>query len=120
VLAAAEILDYLRGVARDFGVDRLVRTGWAVQTCAWDDAARRWTLTARDGRTLTADAVVLATGPAAPAAIPRCPAGRRSPGARCTPRVGRRDRAARQAVAMVGTGASAVQVVPEIAPRSTG
>ncbi len=112
-----EILGYLRGVARDFGVDRLVRTGWAVGTCAWDDATRRWTLTARDGRTLTADAVVLATGQLHQAAIPRLPgreafAGREMHTAAWDDAIELRGKR----VAMVGTGASAVQVVPEIAP----
>ncbi len=112
-----EILEYLRGVTRDFGIDRRFQGGWRVKTCAWDDATRRWTLTARDGRTLTADAVVLATGQLHQAAIPALPgreafAGREMHTAAWDDAIELRGKR----VAMVGTGASAVQVVPEIAP----
>ena len=58
----AEILAYLHAVAHDYGVDRLVVPGTEVGSCAWDDAARRWTVTSTDGRAWDADAVVLATG----------------------------------------------------------
>jgi len=57
-----EILRYLREVAREFGVDRLVQTDTEVTACAWSDEDLRWRVDTADGRTLTADAVVLATG----------------------------------------------------------
>ncbi len=46
----AEILDYLRSVARERGVDGLVEPGAKVVGCAYDDASRRWTVTTADGR----------------------------------------------------------------------
>src|SRR5881392_1545594 len=39
-----EILDYLHGVARDFGVDRYVQTGAKVSACTWDEETHRWTV----------------------------------------------------------------------------
>src|SRR3954452_23933145 len=57
----AEILAYLRGVARDFGIDRLLVPDCTVTACTWDEAAARWTVEARDGRTFESDAVVIAT-----------------------------------------------------------
>src|SRR5579884_2698692 len=54
-----EILSYLRGVARVRGVDRLIETGAEVVSCEWDNG---WAVSAADGRTWTADAVVIATG----------------------------------------------------------
>src|SRR4051795_12063265 len=57
-----EILDYLHGVARDFGIDRMVRTGCRVTACAFDDATARWTVETEAGGTFESDAVVLATG----------------------------------------------------------
>ena len=35
-----EILEYLQGVAREHGVDRLVTADTEVARCVWDDAAR--------------------------------------------------------------------------------
>ena len=57
-----EILEYLEGVARDHGVDRLVVPDTDVKSCDWDDQARRWTITSADGRSWEADAVIVATG----------------------------------------------------------
>src|SRR5688572_32011371 len=54
-----EILDYVRDVAREHGIDRRVVTDSRVSACAWDDEARRWTVTTEDGRSYEADAVVL-------------------------------------------------------------
>jgi len=41
----AEILDYLRDTAREFGVDRHIRFGHHVVRAAWDSLAARWTVT---------------------------------------------------------------------------
>jgi cation diffusion facilitator CzcD-associated flavoprotein CzcO len=112
-----EILTYLRGVARRFGVDRLVVPDSAVASCAWDDATRRWTVHTDDGRTFVADAVVLATGQLHQPAYPNVPgrdtfAGHSFHSARWDHDYDLRGKR----VAVVGTGASAVQFVPEIAP----
>ena len=113
-----DILTYLRGVARERGVDRLVVGDTNVTACAWDDDIRRWSVRAQDGRTWDADAIVLATGQLHQPATPRIEgadsfAGHVFHSARWDhdyPLEGKR-------VAVVGTGASAVQFVPEIAPR---
>src|SRR4051794_18755658 len=41
-----EILAYLKGVAREYGVDRLVTARTEVERCAWDG---RWSVTSTDG-----------------------------------------------------------------------
>ena len=54
----ASILGYLRDTAREFGVDEHIRYGHHVTAAAWDSTTARWTVTADvDGeeRTLTAD-----------------------------------------------------------------
>jgi cation diffusion facilitator CzcD-associated flavoprotein CzcO len=112
----AEILDYLRGVARDHGVDARVVPDAPVASCAWD--GRRWTVTTEDGRTFTASAVVVATGQLHRPVVPRVPGaeeftGRAFHSARWDhghDLTGRR-------VAVVGTGASAVQFVPAVVDR---
>ncbi|MGI5341100.1 flavin-containing monooxygenase [Streptomyces sp. CA-181903] len=116
-----EILDYLRRTARHFGVDSAVRTGLTVTSCAWDDDACRWTVRARsrtgEEDVRRADALVLATGRLNRPAVPDLPgmaryAGHRFHSARWDHGYQLRDRR----VAVVGTGASAVQFVPRIAP----
>src|SRR2546421_7979899 len=54
----AEILEYLHGVARDHGVDRLVVPNSDVESCSWDEETCRWTVASADGRTREADAGV--------------------------------------------------------------
>ena len=112
-----EILAYLRQVARDHGVDRLVRFGARVTACAYDDATRRWTVTTQDGGTRTANAVVLATGQLHQPAWPRLPGEERFAGhAFHSARWDHGYDLRGKRVAVIGTGASAVQFVPEIAP----
>jgi cation diffusion facilitator CzcD-associated flavoprotein CzcO len=112
-----EILAYLEGVAREFGVDRLVRPGTAVSACSWDDDTRRWSVTTADGETIEADAVVIATGQLHKPSIPALPGLETFTGHTFHSARWDHDHDLRgRRVAVVGTGASAVQFVPEIAP----
>ena len=106
----AEILEYLTAVAREQGVDGLVACGAEVVSCSWDG---RWIVSCADGRTWEADALVIATGQLHRPAIPAIPgefAGPSFHSARWDHSVDLRGRR----VAVIGTGASAVQFVPEI------
>src|SRR5437763_486491 len=67
-----EIWDYLRRVARDYGVLPHVRFGDAVTGAAWDERALRWRIDTTRG-CLTADALVLATGPLSEPVVPDLP-----------------------------------------------
>jgi cation diffusion facilitator CzcD-associated flavoprotein CzcO len=112
-----EILGYAHEVAARHGVDRLVVAGVEVTACVWDDATASWRVEAQDGRTWSADAIVLATGQLHRPAQPAFPgaeefAGHRFHSARWDHDYDLRDKR----VAVIGTGASAVQFVPEIAP----
>jgi cation diffusion facilitator CzcD-associated flavoprotein CzcO len=114
-----EILRYLSEVAREHGVDRLVVPDTEVTGCAWDDAERRWTVSASDGRSWGADAIVIATGQLNQPSVPRIEgieefAGHSFHSARWDhdyELLGKR-------VAVVGTGASAVQFVPEVSDQA--
>jgi cation diffusion facilitator CzcD-associated flavoprotein CzcO len=66
-----EILGYLRGVAREHGVDRLVCPNTEITSCEWEERSCRWMIASADGRTWEADAVVLATGQLHRPAFPR-------------------------------------------------
>jgi cation diffusion facilitator CzcD-associated flavoprotein CzcO len=95
-----------------------VRTSTTVTACAWDAERCRWVLETADGPTYEADALILATGqlhqPARPAIEGADSfAGHSFHSAEWDhdyPLAGKR-------VAVLGTGASAVQFVPEIAPK---
>jgi len=113
-----EILRYLRGVAREHDVERLVVDDTEVTSCAWEDATRRWTVTGAGGRTWDADAVIVATGQLHRTAYPRIEgradfAGHSFHSAEWDHEYDLRGKR----VAVIGTGASAVQFVPEIVDR---
>ena len=114
-----EILGYLEGVARDHGVEGLVVCDTRVTACAWDDERAQWSVATAQGHSYAADAIVIATGQLHQPAHPRIPgietfAGPSFHSARWdheVPLAGRR-------VAVVGTGASAVQFIPEVAEQA--
>ena len=115
----AEILRYLEEVARDEGVADLVQHGVDVVACRWDDGSSQWTVSSADGRAWRADAVIIATGQLHQPAIPRLEgveafAGQSFHSARWDHDY---DLAGKR-VAVIGTGASAVQFVPEVAKRA--
>ena len=112
-----EIWDYLRRCARDFDVLPHVRFRHEVRDAAWDDGARRWRIETSGG-SYTAAALVMASGALSTPALPELPGlptfrGKVFHSARWDHEY---DLAGRR-VAVVGTGASAVQFVPEIQPR---
>ena len=112
-----EILAYLHEVARTHGIDELIHTGVSVTSCAWSEASCRWRVESEQGGTYEADALILATGQLHRPTRPRIEgadafAGNSFHSAEWDheyPLAGKR-------VAVIGTGASAVQFVPEIAP----
>jgi len=114
-----EILDYLHAVAHDFGVDRLVVPDSSVSACRWDGEARCWSVETQAGATYEADAIVLATGQLHQPAYPRVPGLERFAGHSFHSAEWDHDYDLRgRRVAVIGTGASAVQFVPEIAGQA--
>ncbi len=112
----SEILDYLQGVAHDHGVDRIAETGVEIADVAYDDATRDWTVKAADGRSWEADAVVIATGQLHRPALPRIDGIESFKGHAFHSAEWDHDyELSGKRVAVIGTGASAVQFVPEIA-----
>ncbi|HEY2205434.1 MAG TPA: NAD(P)/FAD-dependent oxidoreductase [Pseudonocardia sp.] len=115
-----EILTYLRGVADEYGITPLVVSDREVTACEWDGAGCRWTVRARDSggnrSEYEADALVLATGQLNQPAMPRVEGldeftGHAFHSARWDHDYDLRGKR----VAVIGTGASAVQFVPEVA-----
>ncbi len=114
----AEILRYLEEVAQAEGVAGLVRHGVDVASCRWDDESLEWTVAATDGRSWRADACVIATGQLHQPAIPSVEGLDEFAGASFhSARWDHEYDLAGKRVAVIGTGASAVQFVPEIAKQ---
>jgi cation diffusion facilitator CzcD-associated flavoprotein CzcO len=111
-----ETLAYLRAVSQERGLGRHLRFGSRVTAASFDERRARWDLTLSDGGTLRANAVVCAVGQLNRPALPDIAgrddfAGPSWHSARWDHGV---DLAGRK-VAVVGTGASAIQFVPEVA-----
>ncbi|HEY4427693.1 MAG TPA: NAD(P)/FAD-dependent oxidoreductase [Solirubrobacteraceae bacterium] len=112
----AEIQDYLRDVARTQQIDRLIHTRCTVTSCSWNEATCRWTVETEEGATYEADALILATGQLHQPARPRIEGADSFAGQSFhSAEWDHSYRLAGKRVAVVGTGASAVQLVPEIA-----
>lgn len=108
---------YLERVTDTFGLRPHLRFGAEVQKARWDSSARRWHLTTARSE-LTADVVVSATGPLSDPKIPDIPGietftGRVFHTSRWDHDFDLRGKR----VVMVGTGASAIQIVPSIQPE---
>jgi cation diffusion facilitator CzcD-associated flavoprotein CzcO len=113
-----EILAYLRRVAAERGIDRRVAYGCNVTEMAWDEAASRWRLVTADGRQFTARVVVSAVGALHVPKTPAFPGLDAFAGPAFHSAHWRHDvDLAGKRVAVIGTGASAIQIIPEIAPR---
>src|SRR6478752_809179 len=111
-----EILAYLEKIAADHRLgDRLV-TRTRVTMLRWSDTEHRWTLETDDGGTHQFDAVVTAVGMLDVPYIPDIPGAERFRGRRFhSSRSDHTKSTAGERVASIGTGASAIQYVPEIA-----
>jgi len=112
----AEIHDYLRAVAREHGIEPLIHTNSTVTSCRWDEDGGRWNVDTREGASYEADALVLATGQLDEPSVPDLPGARDFAGHSFHSARWDHDYDLRgMRVAVIGTGASAVQFVPRIA-----
>ncbi|MCU0310365.1 MAG: NAD(P)/FAD-dependent oxidoreductase [Acidimicrobiales bacterium] len=111
-----EIEEYLRGVVERHGLSPSIRFGVTVRELRWDDASATWSVTAANGTVTTADVVVNATGPLSTPRVPDIPGLGEFEGAVFhSARWDHTHDLRGERVAVIGTGASAVQFVPEIA-----
>jgi 4-hydroxyacetophenone monooxygenase len=117
------LLDYLRRCADAFGLRPSIRFGTEVLSAAWSEEDRRWSVHVRASNgsedTIEANAVVSAVGQLNRPSFPNIPgrdtfAGMSFHSARWRPDVDLKGKR----VAVIGTGASAVQFIPEIAPEA--
>ncbi len=115
--AQPEIWEYLRRTAREHGVVEHVRTSTEVLEAAWDDEAQLWRLDTSAGP-LTADILIAGMGGLSEPSIPALPGLERFRGAAFHSATWDHDHdLTGERVAVIGTGASAIQFVPAIAPK---
>jgi cation diffusion facilitator CzcD-associated flavoprotein CzcO len=114
--AQPEILDYLERCADKYAVRPRIRFNADVAAARFADG--RWTVTCRDGRTVRARCLVLGNGALHVPGYPDIPglADFRGPSFHSA-RWDHSVELAGKSVAVIGTGASAVQFVPQIAPH---
>jgi cation diffusion facilitator CzcD-associated flavoprotein CzcO len=113
----AELWEYLRLCAVKYGILSQIRFGTELSEARFDERTATWRLTTSDGRSISTRVLILAMGALSRPRIPPLRGVERFEGtlfhsARWKREVDVRDRR----VAVIGTGASAVQIVPAIAP----
>lgn len=114
----AEIHHYLAEVADEFGITPLIHFNTEVRAAEFDEDAGTWTVTTSSGDTVEADVLIMATGQLSRPKTPSVPgldtfAGKAFHSAQWDHDVDLTDKR----VAVVGSGASAIQVVPAIADQ---
>jgi len=115
-----EILAYFRHCARKYGIYPHIRFRTELAAARFDEAAGKWHLTTTAGEAITADVLVSGVGQLNRPAYPKLAgletfAGTTFHSARWNHDY---DLAGKR-VAVVGTGASAIQFIPQIAPQVT-
>jgi cation diffusion facilitator CzcD-associated flavoprotein CzcO len=112
-----EIYAYLRRVADEFGVSPRIRLGHEVLEATWDESAARWRIATSRGP-FSARVLVVGSGALSDPAIPTLPGATHFAGPAFHSARWRHDvDLAGKAVAVVGTGASAIQFIPAIQPQ---
>jgi cation diffusion facilitator CzcD-associated flavoprotein CzcO len=112
-----EIWDYLRRVVEEHGLAPHLRLGHDVTDAAWDEQTRTWHVETSQGA-FEADVVVGGMGPLSEPAVPDIPGLDTFAGAVFhSAHWDHEHDLAGERVAVIGTGASAIQFVPRIQPE---
>jgi cation diffusion facilitator CzcD-associated flavoprotein CzcO len=117
--AQPETLRYLNHVADRFDLRRHIRFDSTVTAARWDEARRRWEVTLQDGATFDCRFLITALGPLSAATLPRIPGTERFRGQSFHTHDWPHEAVdfAGKRVAVIGTGATGVQVIQTIAPQ---
>ena len=114
-----EIWDYLRHCTAEYGITPHIRFRTRMVGAEFDDDAKLWRLHTVSGETITARVVVGAMGPLHQPSIPDLPGMERFAGTSFHSAQWDRDHdPTGKRVAVIGTGASAIQFVPRIARKA--
>jgi cation diffusion facilitator CzcD-associated flavoprotein CzcO len=114
----AEIVSYLQGLVREHGLEPHLRLGIEAESASFDERTGRWTLRTADGGEHEFDVLVTACGQLTNPAIPEIPGIEDFEGTVFHSADWNHDHdLGGERVAVIGTGASAIQFVPRIAPE---
>jgi cation diffusion facilitator CzcD-associated flavoprotein CzcO len=114
-----EILNYIHGIVEKFDLKPLIRFGQDVRSLTFDEKKGEWYAGTVGGKTFTGRALVMSSGPLANASLPNI--------AGLEQYQGHKIHSARwdhdydftgKRVAVIGTGASAVQIIPELVKQA--
>ncbi|MDQ4112631.1 MAG: NAD(P)/FAD-dependent oxidoreductase [Actinomycetota bacterium] len=115
------ILDYIRYVADKYDVRRHIRFDTEVTGASYEDETGEWTVALDRGEPLVVDVLVSAVGQLSRPAHPEIPGRDTFAGPAFHSALWDHDvDLAGKRVAVIGTGASAIQFVPEIQPKVAG
>jgi len=113
----AEIQKYLQSVARKEGIYEITRFGREVIAADWNDDRRIWKVQTSNGEHYLAKALIAAPGPLHVPKMPDIPGlGSFSGKTMHSARWDHSYDLTGKTIAVIGTGASAIQFVPEVAP----
>lgn len=112
-----EINQYIRATSDKLGITEHIRFNDAITSAAWDDDAKLWRCESQQGP-FTADFLIGAMGPLSEPQIPELPGIENFKGRKFHSQQWDHDYdLTGKRVAVVGTGASAIQFVPQIQPE---
>ena len=113
----AEILDYLKDCAERYGVMPHIRFGTELRSASWDNDEQLWQIETSRGE-LTSDILIAGQGPLSEPSLPEVPGIDSFDGTAFHSAQWDHDHdLTGERVAVIGTGASAIQFVPEIQPE---
>jgi cation diffusion facilitator CzcD-associated flavoprotein CzcO len=113
-----ELRAYLRKIAADYGVLRDIRFGHEVLAARWEDQAGRWRISTSQGE-FSARYLIAGTGALVEPSLPDIPGiGKFAGTIMHSARWDAGWSAAGKRVAVIGTGASAIQIVPVLQPEA--
>lgn len=112
-----EIRDYLRSCAKRFGILPHIHWNTELLDASWNEEDQRWHLTTSQGQ-ITTDVLILGNGPLSEPSLPAIPGIDSFEGTLFHSARWRHDYdLTGKRVAVIGTGASAIQFVPHIQPQ---
>lgn len=111
-----EILAYIKDCVKQFQLTDKIRFNTGIKTLQFEEEQAYWTLTTESGQKVTAQSVILALGPLNVPNIPNIEGQDTFTGAHFhSSQWNAEESLAGKKVAIIGTGASAIQIIPEIA-----
>jgi cation diffusion facilitator CzcD-associated flavoprotein CzcO len=113
-----QILEYLRDCVERFGIGDRIRLNTELEEARWEADEARWHIETSGGGSLTARVLVAAPGLLSEPALPLIPGIESFPGTLFhSARWDHEHDLAGERVALLGTGATAVQIAPRIQPQ---